>query len=109
MKILKECMPQLRYMGSLNKKALIKYIDTSHPRVIRCLYEIALNILFSHKNGLKISKKQLKPLKKHKKALLALVKTSELLKRKKILKKGGLVIGLLTVMATVITALAATF
>ena len=103
-------MAELRFIGSLKGKRLVDYIkNDASPQIIKCLREIALNILYSHTNGMKIQKKQLNKLKKHKKNLIELSKTEHLPKQKKILirNKGGAVIGMLTVLASVIASLAA--
>lgn len=108
MHILVECLSELRYLGSLRGKKLSKYIHKASKRLIDCIQQIALNILYSNKNGLNIKKSRLKKLKKHKKELIKLVYTKNHTKKKQILKKkGGMVLEMLSILATVIASLAA--
>ena len=107
MHILVECLPALRYVQTLKNGRLKSYLNRCSPRILDCLQQIALNILFSHKNGMKIKKEKIKRLKRHKKDLIRLVHSTDINKKRQILKKGGLVLGLLTVMGSVIAALAA--
>ena len=107
MHILVECLSELRYLGSLRGKKLVKYIHNASKRLIDCLQQIALNILFSHRTGMSIKPKDLKKLKPHKKSLVSLIHSKNHKKKRKILKKGGVVLGLLSVLATVIASLAA--
>ena len=108
MHILEECMAELRYLGSLRGRRLSKYLAKASPRVIECLYQIALNLVFAHKNGLNLRKHHVSQLKKKKKKLLRLVQTKEENKRRHLIKQGGLAIPLLSVLAGVIATLAAT-
>ena len=108
MHILVECLSELRYLGSLRGKKLRNYIHSASKRLIECLSQIALNILYSHLNGFNIKKAQLKKLQKHKKSLLNLVHTKKHKKKKNILKKkGGMILEMLSILATVIGSLAA--
>ena len=63
--------------------------------------------MFSHRTGMSIKPKDLKKLKPHKKSLVSLIHFKNHKKKRKILKKGGVVLGLLSVLATVIASLAA--
>lgn len=111
MHILEECFSELRYIGSLKGSRLINYIKKeASPKIIKCLQEIAINILYSHTNGMKIKKNELKKLKRHKKNLIDLTKTDHVPTQKKILvkQKGGAILGMLSVLASVIASLAAT-
>ena len=110
MHILEECLSELRYAGSLKGQKLINYIkNEASPKTIKCLQEIAINILYSHTNGMNIKKSQLKKLKRFKKNMIDLTKTDHLPTQKKILakNKGGAVLGMLSVLASVIASLAA--
>ena len=108
MHILVECLSELRYLGSLRGRRLSKYIHTASKRLIDCIQQIALNILYSNKNGLNIKKSHLKKLKKHKKQLIKLVHTKNHTKKRQILKKqGGMILEMLSILSTVIASLAA--
>ena len=102
-------MPELRFLLSLNKIQTKKYLSKAPPKVIRCLYEVALNIVYGHKsrNGFDITPGHVKSLKKHKRTLTKLVKTRNLSAQRRLLKKGGVAVSLLLVLGSVISTLAA--
>ena len=89
MHILKECLSELRFIGSLKPKPLKKHIQTASPRILSCIQQIALNILYSglKKNGLPVKKKHVRRLRRHKKSLIQLVNTKSRKKQRKILKR----------------------
>ena len=96
--ILSECLPELRYLATLKGKRLSRYIHSATPRLINCLQQLALNILYSHKNGLNIEKRKLKKIKKHKKNLVKLINSPDTAAQKRILKKGGVISGILEIL-----------
>ena len=75
--------------------------------VIECLFQVALNLVYGSKarNGIELSPVHLKVLKKHKRALMKLIKTKKPSLQRKLLK-GGAAIALLSVLASVIASLA---
>jgi hypothetical protein len=107
MEVLLECLPELQFISSLSEKEVDKYIRTAHPRVINCLWEITLNLVYSKEipNGLKVGPLHVKRLSKYKRPLKALIKARNTRQRKKLLR-GGVVIQLLSVLAGVIATIA---
>lgn len=104
---IKKCQNHFRHLGSLKGRSLNKAIDKLPPHAIRCLWEIAVNFIFSPYNGLRIYKNLIKKKTlKHKKTLLKLIKTNQLKKQRKILKSGGVSLALLSLLATVIASVA---
>ena len=111
MDIVLECLPEIRYFMSLSKAKSKKYIDEASPRLIECLFQTAINLIYADKdrNGIVLSPHHLKELKKHKKVLLRLVKTKKPSLQRKLLKRGRggtTAIALLSVLAGVISTLA---
>lgn len=109
MDLLKECLPEFRYLLTLSKPQSQKYLTKASPKLIKCLYHVALNIVYGGKdtNGLDIRPEHVKPLKKHRQNLLRLVNTKKTSLQRRLLKRGGAAVALLTVLATVIGTLAA--
>ena len=91
MKIVLKCLPELRYIRGLSEKQRQKYMREASPRLTECLYQIALNLVYSVSdyNGITLSTAHVQHLKKHKKSLISLIKTKNHKNRKKVLKKGG--------------------
>ena len=110
MHILLESWPEIRYLRELPERQIRSYIDRAAPQMIDCLHQIVLNLLYSgaEKNGISLSTAHIKKLKKHKNHMVKLAKTTNKKKQRKLLKKGGMVLELLTVLSSVIATLAAT-
>ena len=108
MDILTDCLPELRYLLSLSKAQSRKYLNKASPKLIECLFQVALNLVYASKegNGLTLLPHHISPLKKHRSTLLKLVKSRQISHRRKLLKKGGSATALLTVLASVIASLA---
>ena len=104
-----ECLPELRYIRGLSERQRQKYMREASPRLTECLYQIALNLVYSGSdyNGIALSAVHVQRLKKHKKSLTSLIKTKSHQSRKKVLKKGGVIVELLSVLAGVIATLVA--
>ena len=109
MEIIKKCKNHLKYLGSLRGRKLQQYIaKKAPPQVIKCLYEVALNFLFSpynifHKHQCIIKKK----IQKHKKNILQLVQTKNRKQQRKVLQRGGLSLELTALLSTVLASIVA--
>ena len=111
MHIVSLCAPQLRHLGSLKGRHLTKALSKTSNKVIDCLYQIGLNFLFNDLSGIKAKKKDIKKkLTSHKKDLIKLAHSKSRKKKRQILMRrgGSLTISLLSLLSTVIAAVAAT-
>lgn len=107
MDLLRDCLPDLKYIHyELKGKKRDLYIRKAPKKLIKCLANVALNLLFSHLNNINLNKKQIKKLKPHKTKLKKLVSSRNLSHQRKLLIGGGLVGNLLEVLGSVIGALA---
>ena len=104
---IEKCRKHFHMLLSLRGKALQRAIDKLPNHTIRCLYRIAVNLVFSPYNGLRthsdLIKKKIFP---HKKILLKLIKERQRGKQRKLLKKGGITIAILSLLAAVIASVA---
>lgn len=109
MEILKDCLPEIRYFLSLSKLQKKKFLNKASPQFIQCLHEVAINLLYAHKdmNGLTLDTSHIKSLKKHRSTLLRLVKAKRPAHHRKLLKIGGSATVLLSILGAVIASLAA--
>ena len=102
MELLRQCLPQLRYIRYyLKGKELETYLKTVSNSIVKCIAQISLNLLYSHKNGININKSQIKKLKPFKKSMKELVTLKSVKKQKKLLKK-PFVYALLSVMLPIV-------
>lgn len=107
MEIIKHCKNHLKFLGSLRGRQLEQYIaKKASTQVIKCLFELALNFVFSpynvfHKHQNIIKRKT----KKHKKNLLKLIYAKKRKDQRSILKRGGLSTTLLALLSTVFATL----
>ena len=98
MELLRQCLPQLRYIRYyLKGKKLETYLKTVSNSIVKCIAQISLNLMYSHKNGINLNKLQIKKLKPFEKSMKALFTLKSVKKQKKLLKK-PLVYTLLSVM-----------
>ena len=109
MQLVLKCLPELRDIRGLSEQQRQKNMREASPRLTECLFQIALNLVYSGSdyNGIALSTAHVQRLKKHKKSLTSLIKTKSHQKRKKVLKKGGVIVELLSVLAGVIATLVA--
>lgn len=49
------------------------YVKYGSPTLITCLVQVGLNLMYSNKNGIELTKAQLQLLKKHKKNIVKLI------------------------------------
>ena len=107
MELVKKCKNHLKFIGSLRGKQLEEYIKKkASSQVIKCLYQLALNYVFSPYNLFHKHKKIIKKkTQKHKKDLLKLIRTKKQKDQRKILKKGGLSLTLIALLSTVFASL----
>ena len=74
MEELENCVPELRYIYKYLKfKDRANYVKYGSPTLFSCLVKIGLNLMYSNKNGLSLTAKELKLLKKNKKNVIKLV------------------------------------
>ena len=110
MHIVQLCAPRLRHLGGLRGAQLKRALSRAPSKVIDCLYQIALNFLYNDLSGIKAEKHHIKrKLSPHKKDLIALAHSKSRKNRRQILQRrgGGLTISLLSLLASVIIAVAA--
>ena len=88
MDLLRAKLPELRYIYHNIKtlKQINEYIDTASFQLIKVLFQIALNRVYSNKNKLKIKTNFLKKIKPYKKKLLMLVNSKSIKIQRKLLK-----------------------
>ena len=109
MEIIKKCKNHLKFLGSLRGRKLQQYIaKKAPPQIIRCLYEVALNFLFSpynifHKHQHIIKK----GINKYKKNIIKLVQAKKRKDQRKILQRGGLSLELTALLSTVLASIVA--
>ena len=109
MEIIKKCKNHLKFLGSLRGRKLQQYIaKKAPPQIIRCLYEVALNFLFSpynifHKHQHIIKK----GINKYKKNIIRLVQAKKRKDQRKILQRGGLSPELTALLSTVLASIVA--
>ena len=107
MEILKKCRNHLKFLGTLRGRKLSRYIDKkASSQIIKCLYELALNFVYSpynifHQHQHTIKKR----IKKHKKNIIKLINTKKRKDQRKILKVGGLSLTLLDLLSTVFASI----
>jgi hypothetical protein len=88
MDVLRESLPELRYIyRHLKGKKRALYFKTLSNRMTKILHQIAINLLYSHKNGFALNKLQIKKLKPHQKTLEKLTFSKNNREKKKILRK----------------------
>ena len=104
---IEKCRKYFQKLLTLRGKALQRAVDKLPAHSIRCLHRVAINLVFSPYNGFRIRsdliKKKLFP---HKKILLKLIKERQRQKQRKILRKGGISLTILTLLAAVIASVA---
>ena len=84
MKKLKHCMPQLRYLFFYIKKIKRSgYIKYANSDLVDCLWQIRLNLMFSHKNGIKLTNAQIALMHRYKKGLKQLLVAKSIEEKKK--------------------------
>ena len=102
MECLKQTLPELRYLYyHMNRKERNEYIQSASPKLMQCLNEIVINLLYSHKNGLNLSKNELKKLSPYKNAMKKIVLSKSVSAKRKLLKNSLLEILLSTILAIV--------
>jgi len=75
-----------------------KRLYTMNNAMVTCLTQISLNLLYSNKNGLALTKTQKKKLAPYKKVLEKLVRSKSIREKKTLLRKRGLVSTMLLVL-----------
>ncbi len=104
---IEKCRKYFQLLLSLKGRALQRAVDKLPSHTIRCLHRIAINLVFSPYNGFRIRsdliKKKLFP---HKRILLKLIKERQRQKQRKILRKGGISLTILSLLAAVIASVA---
>ena len=86
MEKLKTCLPELRYLFHHLKPAQrLNYVKYGSTSLTECLANLGLNLMYSNKNGLKLSSSQIKALRKNKSALLKLIMAKSIQAQRKAL------------------------
>ena len=85
MENLKRCLPELKHILYLDTKKRQSYIKKASSSIIKCINEIVINLLYSHKNGLHLTKTQINRLKPHQNQMKNYVLTKTI-KKKTLLK-----------------------
>ena len=105
MEELKRCLPELRYLKHhLNPHERQTYINAGSDRITNCLVEVALNLMYSNKNGLPLTTAHIQQLKPFKGEMKKLILSKTVGKKKKILQE-GLVDCMLSVLLSVVATL----
>ena len=106
MKNLKKNLPLLEYLKNLSKKNQNNIIKFADKPLLICLSEICLNLV---KRNIPLKSQDIKRLKKYESEIRTLSeKKHSLTKRKKILSRGGLLPGLLSILPTLISGVIST-
>ena len=104
---IEKCRKHFQALLSLRGKDLQKYINKLPNHAIKCLHRIAINLVFSPYNGFRIHsnfiKKKIQP---HKKILLKLIRERQRQRQRKLLKRGGATLAILSLLAAVIASVA---
>lgn len=99
MECLKQRLPELRFLYMhLKGRKKEKRLYTMNNAMVTCLTQISLNLLYSNKNGLALTKTQKKKLSPYKKVLEKLVRSKSIREKKTLLRKRGLVSTMLLVL-----------
>ena len=105
MEVLKQCLPELRHvLYDLDADEREVYIKNASPLIIQCINEIVINLLYSHKNGIKLNRIQLDRLRNHQTQMKKYVLTKTVMKKRKLLKN-NLLTDLLTTIIEVVNDL----
>ena len=79
-------LPEIRYLYyHLNNRKRSNYVKYGSKALVDTLANVALNLVFSNKNGIKLSAAQIKTLKKQKKALMRLILAKTVETKRKLL------------------------
>ena len=82
-------LPELRYLYyHLKYRERSNYVRYGSPALVDTLTNVALNLVFSNKNGIKLTPAQIKTLRTHKNALTQLILAKDAKTRRKYLKAG---------------------
>ena len=96
----KRSLPELRYIYyHLNDQERVNYIRSASSDLIDSINEVILNLLFSHKNGLKLTKSQMKTLRPYKAVMKKFILSKSLSIKRNLLKKAALRAILATIIA----------
>ena len=109
MESVKRCASKFRYLGSLKGKQLERAIQKLPAHVIRCLYELSLNLVFAPYNGFRVYQKLIKKkIKPFEVIILRLIRSKRRSQQRKLLKKGGggVTLAILSLLSTVIASVA---
>ena len=75
---LKDCLAELRYLYKYIKfKDRSNYVKYGSRTLFSCLVKVALNLMYSNKNRIDLSSKQIALLKKHKKMVIRLATSND--------------------------------
>ena len=99
MECLKRRLPELRFLYMHlkgNKKE--KRLYTMNNAMVTCLTQISLNLLYSNKNGLALTKTQKNKLAPYKRILEKLIRSKSIKEKKVLLRKRGLVLAMLSIL-----------
>lgn len=74
MEELQNCIPEMRYLYKyIRFKDRANYVKYGSKTLFSCLIKVGLNLMFANKNGLVLSPKQVKTLKRYKKTIIKMV------------------------------------
>ena len=74
------CIPELRYIYyHLPDRKRADYVKHAKSHIVECLFRVALNLTYNY--TLKLTKKQIALLKKHKKSVMNLIKAKSIKKK----------------------------
>ena len=74
MEELDSCLAELRYSYKYIRFAdRANYVKYGSKTLFSCLIKVGLNLMYANKNGLSLSPKQIKTLKKYKKTIIKMV------------------------------------
>lgn len=109
MESVKRCASKFRILGSLKGKKLEKAIESAPSHLIKCLYELSLNLVYSPYNGFRLYKKLIKKkIKPFETIILRLIKSKRRSDQRKLLKKGGggVTLAILSLLSSIIASVA---
>ena len=83
---LRQCLPEMRYLyHHLKPNKRSNYVKYGSVTLVECLTNVALNLMYSNKNGIKLTPLQIQNLRKNKRGIVKLIMSEDVKTKRKIL------------------------